>query len=331
MEGIGNGDALRDRGDPAERADWEDGACRARFAAFGTVVDLVAYGSKDAMEAAIAEARRSCRAYEALFSRKSPGSDIGRLNAAKGQPVSIDPRTAEVLLAAKRYCAASEGAFDVTVGPLVACWDLKAGLVPSPSRLAEAARHVGWQGLGVQRRADGSWAARLADPQASVDLGGIAKGWIADAVGAALMQSGATGALVNLGGNVLACGSKPDGLPWRIGIREPKPLREQPGCVKTIELAQGSVVTSGVYERCFVRNGTRYHHVLDPRTGQPAQTPWAGVSVVANRSIIAEGFSTTLLALGLERSRTLAAKHPEIAQAYFVRWDGTWELLRPAP
>lgn len=301
---------------------------RALFAAFDTMVELTAFGKPAAMEAALLEARDACRAYEQLFSRTLPGSDIGRLNRAGGQAVRIDPRTADLLLAALRYCKASGGAFDITVGPLVGLWDLKAGRIPGRDELGAAAAHVGWEGLAVWAQCGGSWFARLSDPAAQVDLGGIAKGWIADALGRQLSGAGATGALVNLGGNVLVRGAKPSGAPWRVGIREPRCSADSPGTLAVVDLACGSMVTSGIYERCFEQGGVRYHHILDPSTGWPVDTPWAGVSVVAERSIDAEGFSTTLLALGLERERALAAAHPEILQAYFVDWEGGITPLR---
>lgn len=304
-------------------------AVRSRFIAFNTFADIALYAPPDSAQEALDRLRADCCAYERLFSRTLPDSDIGRLNAAAGEAVAIDPRTAEVLLAAKRYCEASEGTFDVTVGPLVALWDFKEGIVADPTALKEATEHVGWRMLDVWAQCGGSWFARLSDPKAAVDLGGIAKGWIADSLGKRAAACGACGGVVNLGGNVVVFGSKPDGSPWRVGIRDPRPAAPASAPLPLVELAEGSVVTSGVYERAFERDGKRYHHVLDPRTGMPIDTPWASVSVVARRSIDAEGFSTTLLALGLERSRTLARAHPEILQAYFVREDGSFELLRP--
>lgn len=298
------------------------------FLAFGTAVRISVFGDAEAMDAALAEAQRACEAYEGLFSRHVLSSDIARINAAGGEAVPIDPRTADLLRQAMRYCAASEGAFDITVEPAVRLWDLEAGCIPSKGALADAVRHIGWQKLDLWAQCGGNWFARLGDAQASVDVGGIAKGWIADRLGELLMRRGASGAVIDLGGNVLVRGSKPDGSPWRVGIREPVPSAEQPGILMAVPLAGGSLVTSGVYERFFMRDGKRYHHILDPASGWPIDTPWAGVSVLAERSIDAEGFSTTLLALGLERSRTLAEQHPEILQAYFTAWDGSIASLR---
>lgn len=308
----------------------EDAGERGRFAAFNTLVDCTVYASPERAYAALDRIEEDCRAYERLFSRTLASSDIGRLNAAEGKAVRIDPRTAEVLRAAMGYCEASGDVFDITVAPLVRLWDFKQGVEPPLEDLQKTVEHVGWRKLDVWAQCGGNWFAQLRDPQAAVDLGGIAKGWIADALGKTVLSHAAiNGAIVNLGGNVLAVGSKPNGDPWRVAIREPKPSAQGPGRLCTIELDRGSVVTSGTYERAFMRDGALYHHILDPRTGLPVASPWASVSVVADRSIDAEGFSTTLLALGLERSRELAKAHPEILQAYFVSPDRAIELLRP--
>lgn len=172
---------------------------------------------------------------------------------------------------------------------------------------------------------------RLDDPAAMIDLGGIAKGWIADALDAALAQPGIPGYVIDLGGNILVRGEKPDGSPWTVGLPDPAcgpGARERMKPVGTIRIAGGSVVTSGVYERARVCDGVLYHHVLDPKTGMPIAVEHPAVSVVCERSIDAEGFSTTLLALGIEKSRELAAEHPEVLQAYFISWDGSVHPLR---
>ena len=169
----------------------------------------------------------------------------------------------------------------------------------------------------------GRFFARLADARAAVDVGGIAKGWIADELTALLAARGLAGFVVNLGGNVAVGGAKPDGTPWRVGIRDPRDPHDPAALLGAVPLASGSAVTSGVYERSFTTADGRFcHHILDPRTGRPAATDVAGVTVVADRSLDAEGFSTTLLALGLERGLALARRHAEIRQAFFVGFDG---------
>ncbi|MEG0666807.1 FAD:protein FMN transferase [Gordonibacter sp.] len=161
--------------------------------------------------------------------------------------------------------------------------------------------------------------AQLSDPLAAVDVGGIAKGWIADRLAEAIAAHSLDAFIVNLGGNVVAHGQKPDGSPWRIGLQDP---REKEGIVGAVAVRDASAVTSGVYERCFEKDGAFYHHILDPETGYPAKTDAAGATVVTRLSLDAEGYSTTLLALGVERGIAFTRKHPAILSAYFVDHDG---------
>lgn len=297
-----------------------------RFLAFNTVIDLEAYGEPAACRAAFEEARALCRTYERLFSRTLPHSDIARINGAGGAAVAIDPRTFDLLSRALAYCAASEGTFDITVGPAVRLWNFHEGVMPDPEALAAAVKHVDWHQVQLWEEAgpDGTATcfARLADPGAAVDAGGIAKGWIADALVEAAWAHGLTGLIVNLGGNVAVRGAKPSGEPWGIGVRDP---REPEKLIGAVPLVGGSAVTSGIYERCFTApDGTFCHHILDPRTGMPVATDVGGVTVICERSIDAEGFSTTLLALGTECGCALVQRHPEILQAFFV--DGAGKI-----
>ncbi len=301
------------------------------FFAFNTVISLQAFGSADALEAAFADARKACRTFERLFSRTLPHSDIARLNRAGGEPVPISHDTAELIRAALRYCEDSEGRFDVTMGAVVRLWDFNRGTIPDQDLIDEALKHVDWRTVRVwEKRPEGpdgetgseraarSWA-QLADPKAAVDLGGIAKGWIADRLTETISRHGVGSFIVNLGGNVVVHGRKPDGSPWRIGLQDP---REENGIVGAVDAVDASAVTSGVYERCFEHDGAPYHHILDPDTGRPADTDAAGVTVVARRSIDAEGYSTTLLALGIERGSAFARSRPAIERAYFVDHQG---------
>lgn len=286
-----------------------------RFLAFNTVIDIEAYGNAPACRAAFEEARSLCRTFERLFSRTLPHSDIARINGASGAAVPIDPLTYDLLARALAYCEVSEGAFDITVGPAVRLWNFHEGIVPDSAALAEAVTHVDWRALQLRQEGEACFA-QLADPAAAVDAGGIAKGWIADALVSAMAAHGLAGIIVNLGGNVAVSGAKPTGEPWNVGVRNPA---EPEKLIGAVPLAGGSAVTSGVYERCFTApDGTFYHHILDPRTGMPAETDVAGVTVICEKSIDAEGFSTTLLALGLERGLALARRRPEIQQAFFI-------------
>ncbi len=316
--------------DPIEREEFfeieqpDDGFARARLFAFNTFVALDVYGDNVVCRDALSAARDACRAYERLFSRTLPHSDIARVNNARGEATEVDPRTFDLLERALHYCSESEGVFDVTIGPLVRLWDFKRGVVADENALAEAAPHVDWRCVELFREG-GSCFVRMRDPLAALDAGGIAKGWIADELSDLLADCGLGGSIVNLGGNVMVRGKKPTGEAWRVGIRDPK----NPGnLLGAVSLREGSAVTSGTYERSFRKDGALYHHVLDPRTGMPVDTDVAGVTVVARRSIDAEGFSTTLLALGMERGPAFAREHDEIIQAFFVDADGAITCAR---
>lgn len=291
-----------------------DGMAMHRFCAFNTVVTLQAYADFPQCSAAFEAARAKCRIYERRLSRTLPHSDIARLNAAAGRRVRIDPETAELLQAARSYCADSEGRFDITMGSVVALWDFRHGVMPARDAVRRALSHVDWRMLHVEE--DGGRAhAWLDDPGASVDAGGIAKGWIADRLAALLAGCGIESFVVNLGGNVVTRGRKPGGAPWRIGLQDP---RSRSAVVSTVLLDDASAVTSGVYERCFRRGEALYHHILDPQTGFPVRTDALGATVVARSSLVAEGYSTTILSLGIERGIAFARSHPAIVAAYLV-------------
>lgn len=304
------------------------------FFAFNTVIALQAFGDTPALEAAFADARTACRTFERRFSRTLPHSDITRLNRAGGKPVPISFDTAELIDAALRYCADSEGRFDVTMGSVVRLWDFNREILPDQRRIDAALAHVDWRAVRVweepkelrcmpedamRRTSEVSAWAQLTDPDAAIDLGGIAKGWIADRLTELISSRGIRSFVVNLGGNVVAHGKKLNGRPWRVGLQDP---RAEDSIVGAVDVIDASAVTSGVYERCFERDGIRYHHILDPDTGRPAETDAAGVTVIARRSIDAEGYSTTLLALGIERGLAFARSHPAIERAFFVDLQG---------
>ena len=247
----------------------EAGMSTAMFYAFNTVITLQAFGDANEVRAAMEAARDRCRFFERLFSRTLPHSDIARLNAAAGAETPLHPETFRLLQAAQHYCAESQGTFDVTIGAAGRLWNFHEGVMPSEDALAQAVKHVDWHTLVLREESGAEEStprcfARLEDPQASVDAGGIAKGYIADDLTALLSERGVQTFIVNLGGNVVTHGVKPNGAKWKIGVQDPK---RKDGILGAIQLGDASAVTSGVYERCFERDGTLYHHILDPRTG----------------------------------------------------------------
>lgn len=237
------------------------------------------------------EAEGLCMRFERLLSRTIATSDVSRVNGARGQAVEVDPQTAELVRLAMRYCEKSNGLFDVTIGAVSELWDFKAGVVPSDDAIRAALPHVGWEQVDV-----GKATIRLADPEARLDLGGIAKGYIADRLVDLFAERGVASGFVNLGGNVKVLGPKADGSPWTVGVQNP--FDEDGPVVAKIRTVGGSLVTSGLYERAFEAGGRRYWHILDPRTGYPVESSLVSASIYSAASVDGDGFTKPLFMLG---------------------------------
>ncbi|MDR0490063.1 MAG: FAD:protein FMN transferase [Oscillospiraceae bacterium] len=279
-----------------------------------TVCTITLYGAQDKL--LLTEALDLCEEYEAMFSMTSEGSDIWRVNHAEGNPVAVSPQTAEVIAAGLRFGNLSDGMFDITVGRLSALWDFSGNpSVPSALALAAALETVDYRNVTL----DGN-TVRLAYPGAWVDLGGIAKGYIADRLAAFLKIRGAEGAVIDLGGNVYVVGEKPNGKPWRVGVR--KPSGGSSGFVGTIETGEASVVTSGIYERQFESDGVMYHHILDPTDGMPVKSDVVSATVVTESSMLGDVLSTLIVLLGSESVPALLDSFPELHGAALVLDDG---------
>lgn len=194
---------------------------RCEFLAFNTFARISAYGPQAQVEPALLAARAACRRYERLFSKTLPHSEVAHLNSAGGARVQLSEESFALLEGSIGFCRASQGCFDITLGPVLALWDFKRGSVPSQEAISAALEHVGWQQLELGGEPGERWA-RLPDPQASIDLGGTAKGYIADRLCEQLTAAGLGSFVVNLGGNVAVRGGRPDGRPFSIGIRNPR-------------------------------------------------------------------------------------------------------------
>ncbi len=280
-----------------------------------TVVTITIYsgGGAEDIDAAFAEIDR----ISALVDVNTPGSETERLSQLAGKEwLEVSDETAELLALAKKYYELSGGLFDVTAQPLVKLWNINdGGYYPSDEERRAAVSLVGGDGLML----DGN-RAFLAREGMSVTLGAIAKGYIADKVKETLIERGVTSAVVNLGGNVLIIGAKPDGSPFRVGIQNP--LGQSGNVIRYIDAADEALVSSGVYERYFMHEGKRYHHILDPFTGMPAETGVSGVTIIGKSSADADALSTVCLLMGQEKGLELIESLPGV-EAVFVSDDGT--------
>lgn len=293
--GAANGEGKADGGSavtgdpPAAALQYEE--LTRTFFAFDTAVMLKACCSQDTMD----QAEELCAYFESLFSRTVDSSDVARVNAAGGAPVQVASETADLVKKALAYCEESGGLFDITIGAVSSLWDFKAGIVPDADELAEAVKHVDYRAVTVE----GSTVA-LADPQAKLDLGGIAKGYIADALCSHFERAGCDCGFVNLGGNVKTIGCKPDGSPWKVGVQDPNDA--QGSIIASLDAAGTSIVTSGLYERQFELDGERYWHILDPRTGWPVRSDVLSATIVSSASIDGDGYTKPLFMMGADEA-----------------------------
>ncbi len=230
----------------------------------------------------------------------SEGSEISKINKNAGKkPVKVSKITLRTLLTALEVSRITGGAFDPTVGPLLKLWDFKKGVVPEERSLKEALRKVDYRKVKVNEEEGTVYL----EEGAVLHLGGIIKGAMVDSAVELLKSKGALAGLVAVGGDIRVFGKRPDGRPWRIGVRNPR----GEGVIAVIELREGAVSTAGDYERFFVKDGKRYHHILDPRTGFPAEGV-ASVTVIAESSAFADALSTGLFVLGKEEALDILKK-----------------------
>ena len=275
-------------------------------------VRLYAGGSDAALDAAFSRIRQ----IEARMTLNRDDSELARINAEAGRrPVVVSAEVREVIHEGLSYSSLGDGAFDITVEPLVTLWGIGTtkARVPRPEEIRQAVARIGWRDVLID---DAASTVFLKRPGMGIDLGSIAKGYAANEVAKVLKGDGVTSALIDLGGNILTLGTKPDHSPWRIGIQDPSEPRGTK--LGLVEIAGGSVTTAGTYERFFDEGGKRYFHILDARTGYPAWNGLAAVAVVAGDSTTADGYDTLLFTLGLERGRRLAESTRGSIEAVFI-------------
>ncbi len=278
-----------------------------------TVVTVTLYGTDDS--SLLDDCFEQIRLYEGLFDRFDENSDIARLNASNGEAVTVSKDTANLLTAALRYGALSNGAFDVTVAPVMDLWPFTDSSKPFPIKqdIQAVLPLVNYQKLTVS-----GTTAQLSSPQSAVDVGGIAKGYIADRLAEYLREKGVMSALLDLGGNIYALGDK-NGREFTVGVRDPD---DAYGLSAVLSVKDCSVVTSGDYERYTEKDGVRYHHLIDPKTGYPADSGLRSVTVVSPHSVDGDALSTACFVLGLDKGLALIESLNGI-EALFIAKDGT--------
>jgi thiamine biosynthesis lipoprotein len=252
------------------------------------------------------------RELDSMLSRTDESSQVSALNDVGSG--TVDAALGQLLLASAEYTAATDGAFDITVAPVVSAWGFTTDSyqVPSQSELDRLLTLVNGSAVQVTENAGGTFQVQLGDGQ-SIDLGAIAKGYLADQVADLFRENDIPRALARLGGNVLVWGDRPDGNPWRVGIQDPAQPGVSDAYAGVLELTDAYAVTSGSYERYFEENGKTYHHIIDPATGYPADSGLVSVTVVAScdsedlngaagQGTMCDALSTALFVMGEEQA-----------------------------
>lgn len=257
-----------------------------------------------------------CQKYDTLFSRTNEASEIYKINHAKGAPVEVSADTIAIIKEGIHYSKLSQGSFDITIGSVSSLWDFKAEtpVVPSADKLSTAVSHVNYEHISISGN-----TVTLSDPKTHIDVGAIAKGYIADRLKDYLLENGIEHATINLGGNIQTIGTKPDGSPYNIGIQ--KPFDETGKPLTSVKISDQSVVTTGIYQRYFEKDNKIYHHILDPKTGYPCENNLHSVTIITDSSVAADSLSTTCFLLGYEKAMNLIDQLDNV-DAVFITDDG---------
>ena len=285
--------------------------------ALGTIINQEIYGAN--AQQISDEAMTRIKYLEDLMTFNAPGGDINKLNEHAGQGfVVLNPETISVLKTARKISDLSEGAaFDITVAPLVKLWNIGQTdnpAVPPAEAIKKLVPLVNYRDVQID---EANNQASLARAGQMVDLGGIAKGYAGDVVREIYRKNGVKSAIINLGGNVVALGGKPDGSAWSIGIQDPR--SETGEIVGIVKVTDKAVVTSGDYQRYFELDGKRYCHIIDPHTGYPVDSGLMSVTIITSSSTEADGLSKAFV-LGLDKGLELVQRYGQ-AEAIFITTD----------
>ena len=280
-----------------------------------TIVTINIYDSTD--ESLLDGCLDICRKYEELFSRTIDTSEIARLN--RGEITEVSEDTAELIEKGLFYGELTEGAFDISIHPVSSLWDFSSGsenpALPDSALLETALKKVDYQKIGLENQ-----TVSFAEEGMGIELGAIAKGYIADRIKEYLTEHGVKSATINLGGNMLCVGTKPSGALFRIGIQ--KPFADHSQVVGIVDIDDLSVVSSGIYERYITVDGKQYHHILNPSTGYPYDNGLGSVTIISPESADGDALSTSCFCLGLEDGMKLVESQPD-CYGIFITSDGT--------
>ncbi len=256
-----------------------------------------------------------CKKYDSLFNQSDENSDIYKINHAKGKPVEVSEDTINLINKGLYYCDLSDGVYDITIGAVTDLWDFTSGegKVPSKKKLKSALKHVDYKKISINGN-----TVTLEDKKMKLDVGSIGKGYIADRVKEYLADNGVSHAIINLGGDVLTMGGKLDGSDFNIGIQEPFAETGEP--ITSVKVSDKAVVTSGLYERYFEKDGKIYHHIISSSTGKPVNNSLNSVTIITDSALTADAISTWCFLIGYKKALKLIDQLDNV-DAVFINED----------
>ncbi|MCI1944461.1 FAD:protein FMN transferase [Clostridium luticellarii] len=281
----------------------------------GTICTITVYDSES--ETAIDKAFSRIKEIENKMSVNKSGTEVDKVADASGKDfVKVSDDTFYVIKKGKYYSGKSGGVFDITIGPLVKLWGIGTdrARVPSQQEIDEKKSLINYKDIILDEK---DKKVMLARSGMSLDLGGIAKGYSADEAVKILKNNGVKHAIVNLGGNILTINGNLDGKPWNIGIQNP--FKARGSSVGTVGVTNKTVVTSGIYERYFEKDGKRYHHILNPFTGYPMDSDLASVTLVTDISIDADAMTKNIFYLGLNKGAEYVKNIPGLNAIFITK------------
>lgn len=261
----------------------------------GTIVSIKIFNSND--EKLIPNINNIIDNIENKMSRNIKESELNKINDLKAnEELNISNDTKNVISKGLYYSNLSKGNFDISIEPLVSLWGIgtESEKIPTDNEISDVITKINYNSIKLKDN-----TISKSNDFTSLDLGGIAKGYAADEIKSFLLKNGVDKALISLGGNVQAVGSNLEDKPWKVGIKNP--LSQESSIVGYVKVIDKSVVTSGIYERFFIKNDKRYHHILDPHTGYPYNNEIYGVTIISDNSIDGDALSTITFSYGIKK------------------------------
>lgn len=289
------------------------------FYIYDTVVNIKVFGDNVAQKN-MDDIQSMLERMDMELSRTKEGGEVYAVNQAAGkEAVVVSDETLDVVKQSIQYAAEMDGLFDPTIGPLIDLWNIGSGgdKVPPQAEIDAAKSLTNYKDVEIDEAAK---TVKLMKEHMVLDLGGIGKGYAADRIADYLKEQGLDSAMINLGGSsIIALGTKPNGSEWNIGLQDPDQSRGTQ--LGTIKIADEVIDASGVYERYFMQDNVRYHHILDPRTGYPSQNGLKSLTIMSPNATDADALSTGVFLMGIEEGMKYLQSLPENIEAFFITDD----------